>query len=63
MAGALTNLYVGDRLGRLKTITLAGTIMIIGAILQAGSVNYAMILVARVVSGERDPTLMSKRID
>ena len=51
MAGALTNIYVGDRLGRLRTITMAGSVMIVGAALQAGSVNYAMILVARVVSG------------
>lgn len=32
-------------------ISSAGTIMIVGAVLQTASVNYAMILVARVVSG------------
>ena len=46
MAGAPTNIYVGDRLGWLKTVTMAGTVMIVGAILQTGSVNYQMILVA-----------------
>jgi len=59
MAGALCNLYVGDRIGRIKTIILASTIMIIGAILQAASVNYAMILVARVVSGVGNGLLTS----
>ena len=51
MAGALSNLYVGDRLGRRHTITLGGVIMIIGAILQTASVDYAMMLVARVITG------------
>jgi MFS family permease len=35
----------------LVLIYSAGLIMIVGAILQAASINYAMILVARVVSG------------
>ncbi|WWC58333.1 uncharacterized protein I303_100873 [Kwoniella dejecticola CBS 10117] len=51
MAGALSNLYVGDRLGRRHTITLGGCIMIVGAILQTAAVDYAMMLVARVVTG------------
>lgn len=51
MFGALSNLYVGDRLGRRYTIALGGSIMIVGAALQAGSVDYAMMLVARVITG------------
>jgi MFS family permease len=51
MAGALSNLYVGDKLGRRHTITLGGLIMIIGAILQTAAVDYAMMLVARVITG------------
>ena len=51
MAGALSNLYVGDRLGRRHTITLGGLIMIVGAILQTAAVDYAMMLVARVITG------------
>jgi len=51
MAGALSNLYVGDHLGRRHTITLGGCIMIVGAILQTAAVDYAMMLVARVITG------------
>ncbi|ORX35673.1 general substrate transporter [Kockovaella imperatae] len=51
MAGALSNLYIGDRLGRRHTITLGGFIMIAGAILQTAAVDYGMMLGARVVTG------------
>ena len=51
LLGALSNLWVGDILGRRKTIALGGTIMVIGAILQTASVSYAMIVVARVITG------------
>lgn len=51
MFGALSNLWVGDRLGRRKTIVLGGIIMIIGAILQATSFSYAQMVVARIVTG------------
>ncbi|WRT63908.1 uncharacterized protein IL334_000834 [Kwoniella shivajii] len=51
MAGALSNLYVGDKLGRRHTISLGGIIMIVGAILQTAAVDYAMMLVARVITG------------
>ncbi|RDB22798.1 Sugar transporter STL1 [Hypsizygus marmoreus] len=51
LVGALSNLWVGDRLGRRRTIILGGVIMIIGAILQAASYSYAQILVARVITG------------
>ena len=51
LAGALSNLWVGDKLGRRKTIITGGIIMIIGAILQTASVSYAMLVVARIVTG------------
>ncbi|WOO81318.1 Sugar transporter STL1 [Vanrija pseudolonga] len=51
MAGALSNLWVGDKLGRRHTISLGGVIMIVGAAIQAGAVDYAMMLVGRVVTG------------
>ena len=51
LLGALSNLWVGDILGRRKTIALGGTIMVIGAILQTASVSYAMIVVASVITG------------
>ncbi|TCD66942.1 hypothetical protein EIP91_000720 [Steccherinum ochraceum] len=51
LVGALSNLWVGDRLGRRKTIVLGGVIMIIGAILQATSFSYAQMVVARIITG------------
>ncbi|KAG1814728.1 general substrate transporter [Suillus subaureus] len=51
LMGALSNLWVGDRLGRRRTIALGGCIMIIGAILQTTSYSYAQLVVARVVTG------------
>lgn len=49
--GALVNLKLGDKIGRRKTIILGGSIMIIGAILQTASINYAMLVVARIITG------------
>ncbi|TYJ51649.1 hypothetical protein B9479_007769 [Cryptococcus floricola] len=51
MAGALSNIWIGDKLGRRHTIALGGFIMFIGSILQAAAVNYAMMLVARIITG------------
>ena len=51
LIGALSNLWIGDRLGRRRTIVLGGVVMIIGAILQASSFGYSQILVARVITG------------
>ena len=51
LIGALSNLWVGDYLGRRRTIAVGGVIMIIGAILQAASYGYAQMLVARVITG------------
>lgn len=51
LVGALSNLWVGDRLGRRRTIVLGGVVMIVGAILQATAFSYAHILVARVITG------------
>ncbi|KIJ70213.1 hypothetical protein HYDPIDRAFT_23342 [Hydnomerulius pinastri MD-312] len=49
--GALSNLWIGDRLGRRRTIMLSGAVMIIGAILQTTSYSYAQLVVARIVTG------------
>ncbi|KAH9938532.1 general substrate transporter [Fomitopsis serialis] len=46
LIGALANLWLGDKLGRRKTIVVGGIIMIIGAILQATSFSYAQMVVA-----------------
>ncbi|KAI0347352.1 general substrate transporter [Trametopsis cervina] len=51
LVGALSNLWLGDRIGRRKTIVLGGSIMIVGAILQATSFSYAQLVVARIVTG------------
>lgn len=49
--GALSNLWLGDKLGRRKTIFIGGTIMIIGAILQTTSFSYSQMIVARIITG------------
>lgn len=49
--GALANLWLGDRLGRRKTIFIGGSIMIVGAILQTTSFTYAQMIVARIITG------------
>jgi len=51
LVGALSNLWIGDRIGRRKTIMLGGIIMIIGAILQTTSFSYAQMVVARIITG------------
>jgi hypothetical protein len=51
LIGALSNLWIGDKLGRRRTIILGGIVMIIGAILQATSFSYAQIIVARIITG------------
>ncbi|TFK49307.1 general substrate transporter [Heliocybe sulcata] len=51
LMGALSNLWVGDRLGRRRTIFWGGIIMIIGAILQTTSYSYTQMIVARIVTG------------
>ncbi|KAG8217976.1 general substrate transporter [Butyriboletus roseoflavus] len=51
LLGAISAFWVGDRLGRRRTIMLATSIMVIGAILQATSYSYAQLVVARIVTG------------
>ncbi|KAF8666630.1 Permeases of the major facilitator superfamily [Rhizoctonia solani] len=50
-ANQLRKLWVGEKLGRRRTIAVGGIIMIIGAILQTASFSYAQMLVARVITG------------
>lgn len=49
--GALSCLAVGDRLGRPRTMLLAGCIVVVGVILQASTYSLAQILVGRIVTG------------
>jgi sugar porter (SP) family MFS transporter len=49
--GALSNLWVGDKLGRRRTIVVGGSIMIAGAILQTTAFSFPHLIVARIVTG------------
>ncbi|GEQ72138.1 hypothetical protein JCM33374_g5824 [Metschnikowia sp. JCM 33374] len=49
--GALSTIYFGDKLGRLKVIFVGCLIMIVGGALQAGSTNVTFLAIARVISG------------
>ncbi|KAG1724917.1 general substrate transporter [Suillus lakei] len=49
--GALSNLWVGDKLGRRRTIVVGGSIMIIGAILQTTAFSFAQLIFARIFTG------------
>ncbi|KAG2339173.1 general substrate transporter [Suillus weaverae] len=49
--GALSNLWVGDKLGRRRTIVLGGSIMMIGAILQTTAFSFAQLIFSRILTG------------
>jgi MFS family permease len=51
LVGALTVTWLGDRLGRKRTIMLAGWLWVIGSTLQCAAVNRGMLVVGRVISG------------
>lgn len=49
--GAIFTIFIGDRLGRKKTIFFGSIIMIIGAILQCTSFELPQFIVGRIVTG------------
>ena len=49
--GALSCMYLGDRLGRRRTIFLAGCMAIIGVIIQASPYSLGQFIAARVITG------------
>ncbi|KAG0646498.1 Sugar transporter STL1 [Hyphodiscus hymeniophilus] len=49
--GALNCIWLGDRLGRKRTIMLGAFINIIGAIIQSTSFSLAQLIIGRLVSG------------
>ena len=49
--GTIINFFLGEKLGRRKSMWFAMTWIIIGAILQASSYSVAQIMVARFVTG------------
>jgi sugar porter (SP) family MFS transporter len=51
LIGALAVTQLADRIGRKKTIILAGLIWVIGSTLQCASFNRDMLIVGRIVSG------------
>lgn len=51
LIGALSCLFLGDRLGRRKTIFLAAILTIIGEVLQVSSYNVIQFVVGRVILG------------
>lgn len=51
MMGCIVSMYVGDRLGRKRSILVGSTILILGAIIQSTSYGVAQMIVGRIVAG------------
>ncbi|KAF8805033.1 general substrate transporter [Phlegmacium glaucopus] len=51
LIGALAATQLADRIGRKRTVIIAGFIWVIGSILQCASVNRGMLVVGRIISG------------
>ncbi|KNZ78716.1 High-affinity glucose transporter [Termitomyces sp. J132] len=51
LIGALLATQLADRLGRKKTVILAGMIWVIGSILQCASIDRGMLVIGRIISG------------
>ncbi|KAJ0335802.1 hypothetical protein COL922a_008759 [Colletotrichum nupharicola] len=49
--GAISTIWIGERLGRKNTVLVGTTIMSIGAILQIAAFNYATMMTGRVIAG------------
>ena len=49
--GAVTTIWIGDMLGRRKTIFLGSSIMVVGAALQCSSFTLAQLITGRLVTG------------
>lgn len=49
--GAVATIWLGNMLGRKRTIMTGSVIMIIGAVLQASSYGLAQLIVGRVITG------------
>lgn len=51
LVGALFTMWLGDKIGRRKTIFVGCIIMIIGAIIQCASFSTGQLIVARIITG------------
>jgi MFS family permease len=60
VAGSIGIFFVGDYLGRKKSIVYATSIMLIGAILQTAAHNRGMMYAARVITGIVSPRILMK---
>lgn len=49
--GAVAACYIGEKLGRRKTVLLGTSIMTVGAILQIASYNVPMMITGRIIAG------------
>ncbi|KAK8178164.1 MFS monosaccharide transporter [Phyllosticta citrichinensis] len=49
--GALTQTFIGDRLGRIRFMQLMCAVVTVGTTIQAGAVNIGMFLAGRVLAG------------
>jgi predicted MFS family arabinose efflux permease len=49
--GAIFQMAVGDKLGRLRLMQLMCIIVTIGTVLQTASVNFGMFLAGRILAG------------
>lgn len=50
-AGAVICIFIGDILGRRRTIFVGSLIMVVGAAIQAGSINLGMLIAGRLITG------------
>lgn len=48
---SIANIYIGDKIGRKKTLVLGCVIFLIGGILQSASTNTTFLAIARVITG------------
>ncbi|RLV94820.1 Sugar transporter STL1 [Spathaspora sp. JA1] len=51
LAGAIFTMYIGDKIGRRKTIFIGCIIMVIGAVIQAASYTVVQLIAGRIVTG------------
>ena len=51
LAGAVSTMYLGDMLGRRKTILIGCCIMIVGAVIQCSSFSVGQLIAGRIITG------------
>lgn len=51
LIGALMGGWIGDKIGRIKTVVLGSAIGIIGACLQTSAQNVAWMICSRIITG------------